>query len=187
MKKKDLAVYGVILALAVLLLWQWLSKSSIEAQAYQLQNYNTQLQILAGIGHLHSAHLHADIKVYINGKAIDFSQPRYQLQSSFVHFEDRLGDVFHIHASGLTVGQMLKSVEIDFNSNCLVVESQSYCNEKDKKLKFYVNGQPSSEFGDRVIGDIDKYLVSYGNENDAEIQKQLSSVTSLAVKYSTKR
>ena len=35
--------------------------------------YNAQLGMLSGIGPLRSAHLHADVKVYMNGKSIDFS------------------------------------------------------------------------------------------------------------------
>ena len=110
-------------------------------------------------------HLHADVKVYINGQQINFSQSKYQLRNSFVHFEDGNGEVAHVHAAGLTVGYMLKSLGIDFNSNCIIVESESYCSEKDKKLKFYINNKINKEFDKYIIKDVDKILVSYGNES----------------------
>ncbi|MBI2652660.1 hypothetical protein HYX00_04305 [Candidatus Woesearchaeota archaeon] len=187
MTRKNIVFYVLILILAMLFLWQWLSKDALINQLNILQKHNTQLQLLSGIGPLGSTHLHADVKVYINGQAIDFSQRKYQLTTSFIHFEGGISDAIHIHATGLTVGHLLKSVEIDFSNNCIVVESQSYCNENEKKLKFYVNGQLNNEFDNRVIKDLDKYLISYGNENESEIQKQVGSVTNLAARYSLQK
>lgn len=187
MRKKDLIFYSLILILILLFLWQWLSKGALTNQLNQLQKYNNQFQLLSGIGPLGSTHLHADVKVYINGQALDFSQRKYQLTNSFIHFEEGIGDVIHTHATGLTIGHMFKSVGIDFSNNCMIFEGKSYCNENDKKLKFYVNGQLNTEFDNRVIHDLDKYLISYGNENDSEIEKQLNSITNLAPKYSLSR
>ena len=185
MTKKDLVFYFLILVLAVLFLWQWLSKGALQTQINQLQNYDNQLHLLSGIGALRSTHIHSDVKVYINGQSIDFSQRKYQLATSFIHFEDGLGDVVHVHATGMTIGQLFKSLKGDLNNNCLVLESQNYCNENEKKLKFYVNGQPNNQFDNYIIHDLDKVLVSYGNENDSEIQKQLASITNLAPRYSS--
>ncbi|MDP3765607.1 MAG: hypothetical protein Q8R04_03775 [Nanoarchaeota archaeon] len=184
MRKKDLALYIVILILAALFLWQWLSKGTLINQINQLQKYNNQLSLLSGIGPLGSTHIHADVKVYINGQSIDFSQHKYQLATSYIHFEDGLGDVVHVHATGMTIGHLFKPLRMDFNDNCIVFEGKSYCNDADKKLRFYVNGQPNNEFANRVIKDLDKYLISYGNENESEIQRQLSSITNLAPRYS---
>lgn len=149
-----------------------------------LQIYNQQLSLLSGIGQLGSTHLHADVKVYINGKAIDFSQRKYQIASKFIHFEEGIGDVIHTHATGLTIGHMFKSVGIDINNNCIKFEGVNYCNDGSKTLKFYVNGNKNYEFDNKLINDIDKYLISYGNENQLEIQKQMDSITNLAPKYS---
>ena len=187
MSKKDLFLYIAVLILAALFLWQWLSKGALINQINQLQKSNNQMQLLTGIGELRSAHLHADVKVYINGQQIDFSQRKYQLQNSFIHFEDGIGDIIHTHATGLTIGHMLKSLGIDFDNNCIVVEGQSYCNEGNKKLKFYVNRQLNNQFDNYVIKNLDKYLIFYGDESEEEIQKQLDSVTNLAPRYSLQR
>ena len=184
MRKIDLVLYIILFVLVILFLWQWLSKGSLVNRLDKLQNYYNQMQLLAGIGQLGSAHLHADVKVYINGQAIDFSQKKYQLTTSFIHFEEGIGDVIHTHATGLTIGHMFESLSMDFNNNCIVFEKQSYCNDNNKKLKFYVNGQLNNEFDNKVIRDLDKYLISYGNENESEKQKQLSSITNLAPRYS---
>ncbi|MBI4143557.1 hypothetical protein HY487_01590 [Candidatus Woesearchaeota archaeon] len=184
MTRKNMILYSIILILLVLVLWQWISKGSLIRQSAEMQNDLRDLHLLSGIGPLRSTHLHADIKVYINGKTIDFSQRKYQLASRFIHFEDGIGDVMHIHATGHTLGHLFKSLGIDFNSNCVAFEGQEYCNNGDKKLKFYVNGKLNSQFDNYVIRDLDKYLISYGDENESGIQKQLSSITNLAPEYS---
>ncbi|MEK6943518.1 MAG: hypothetical protein AABX00_05635 [Nanoarchaeota archaeon] len=190
MGKKDIALYSVIFVLAIIVMWQWVSSSSViskmNSQITEMNKDIVDFRLMSGIGALRSTHEHADIKVYINGQAIDFSQPEYQLAARYVHFEEGVGDVIHIHATGITLGQLFNSLGMDFNQNCFVYESVSYCTGKDKTLKFYVNGKPSAEFNNKLIKDFDKYLISYGNENDAEIQKQLASITNLAPELSAK-
>lgn len=191
MRKKDLVFYVIILALFVLLLWQWISKGALSAQISlhlsELQKDNNDLSLLSGIGPLRSTHQHADMKVYINGKAIDFSQKKYQLASRFIHFEEGVGDVIHIHATGLTIGHLFKSLGGEISNDCMTIDKQTYCNEGDKTLKFYVNGQKSNEFSSHIIKDLNKYLISYGNDDNAAIQKQLNSITNLAPKYSAQK
>jgi hypothetical protein len=82
---------------------------------------------------------------------------------------------------------LFKSLGGDINNNCLFLEEQSYCNEAEKKLRFYVNGQSNNEFDNYVIKNLDKYLISYGSETQEEIQNQLDSITNLAPKYSLQR
>ena len=187
MRKKDLILNILILVLLVLFLWQWLSKGNLTNQLNNLAKENNQLHSLSGIGTLKSTHMHSDIKVYINGKAINFSQRKYQLTTSFIHFEDAIGDVVHIHATGMAMGHLFKSLGGDLSNNCVIMEGQAYCNDKDKKLKLYVNGQPNSEFSNYIMQDLDKILVSYGANTDSEIQKQISSVANLAAKYSANK
>ena len=132
-------------------------------------------------------HIHADVKVYINGQSVDFSQHKYQLASSFIHFEEGIGDVVHVHATGMTLGQLFKSLKGDLSNECVVLDSQSNCNENGKKLKVYINGKPNNEFDNYVFHDLDKIFVSYGSENKSEIQKQMDSITNLAPRYSAQK
>ena len=102
MKKKDLILYTAILVLVSLFLWQWLSKGALLGQLdmhlSELQKDNKDMTLLSGVGPLRSAHNHADVKVYINSKAVDFSQSKYQLAARFINFEEGIGDIIHIHA-----------------------------------------------------------------------------------------
>ena len=191
MGKKDMAFYALIIVLLFLFLWQLLSKGALlgqlNTQLSELQKDNKDMMLLSGVGPLRSAHNHADVKVYIDGKAIDFSQSKYQLAARFIHFEEGIGDVIHTHATSLTIGHLFKSLGADFDSNCLIFEETDYCSSGNAKLRFYVNGKPNNEFDNYVIKDLDKILVSYGSENEEELPKKLNSVTNLAAKYSANK
>lgn len=187
MTRKGMFFYAVILVLIILLLWQWVSKGSLMQQIHEMQMDNNDLHLLSSIGPLRSTHIHADVKVYINGNAIGFSQKKYQLASRFIHFEEGIGDVVHVHATGMTIGHLLKSLKGGMNNNCIVLDGNNYCSDNSGKLRFYVNRQPNSEFDNYVFRDLDRILISYGNGNDAETQKQLDSVTNLAPRYSAEK
>ena len=182
MRKKEIVVYSVIVALFVGIIWLMLANSSVKQQNRVLDSYVGQLQFLLGIGPLKSTHIHADVKVYINGDSIDFSQKKYQLTTNFIHFEDGVGDVVHIHATGMTVGQMIRGVGGSMSSKCLDFGENKYCNDKNKILKLYVNGQPNEDFDNYVVDDLDKILISFGDETPAEIQAQIATITNLARK-----
>ena len=187
MKRKVLIFYFVILILVSLFFWELISKGALLNQLTELQKDRKDLQLLSGIGPLRSVHNHADVKVYIDGKAIDFSQHKYQLASRFIHFEEGVGDVIHMHATGLTIGHLFKSLGGDISTNCITLDLQSNCRDGNKTSKLYVHNQPNNEFDNYIIKDLDKILISYGNEDQAEIQKQLDSITNLAPKYSSSR
>jgi len=123
-------------------------------------------------------HIHADFKVYIDDKQIDFSVLMYQLRDRFVHVEHGIGDTVHIHKRGVTIGDFFETLGITFNRTCIIIQIEgSYCNTAGKNVSFYVNGIENSEFEDYEIKDLDKILVSYGKGDKEE---QLASITSFA-------
>ncbi len=130
-----------------------------------------------GVGALGSIHQHTDFKVYINNVPVDFSQPKYQLRNSYIHVEGGDGSLIHMHATGETIGFFFDTLGWSFNSTCLITDIGSYCNAGDKTLKFYVNNFTNSEFSNYHLKDLDKILVSYGNDINAQIDKQLASIT----------
>lgn len=145
------------------------------------------------IGVLGSQHIHANWKVYIDKKLLDFSpfamdmsNMNANITSSFIHVDkgapppEKTGDVLHMHAKGVPLRLFFRSVGGDFNETCLTFPaSGQFCNSESKTLKFYVNGKPNSEFGDYVFKDLDKILISYGNA-EASVQTELNSITDFA-------
>lgn len=136
-----------------------------------------------GLGTPGSTHIHMDWKMYINGKPIDFSVSKYQKPhiNQHVHMEGGNGDVIHVHATGVTMGFFLNSIVLKLDKDCLLMDTgESYCNSGDKTLKFYVNGKPNSELDKYILKNLDKILVSYGNDSEDVIKQQLASITDKA-------
>ncbi len=136
------------------------------------------------LGSVGSTHEHVDFKVYINGQQIDFSRPRYQLRSQYVHVEGGVGEVVHKHATGVTMAYFLNTVGIKLTNNCISVDDVDYCSQGDKTPKVYVNGKPISDYESYELRDLDKVLVSYGSETPEQIEQQLSTITDLAKRES---
>ena len=128
------------------------------------------------IGPVGSTHQHAIFKVFIEGNQINFSQDKYMVRSQYVHIESGDGETIHKHATGITIGYFFKTINFDFDKKCFKTDSgENLCNDNENTLKFYINGIKSEEYGNHEIKDGEKYLITYGNESEEEIQKQLES------------
>ncbi len=144
------------------------------------------LLVLAGctskpaIGPLGGVHYHADYKVYIDGHAIDFAKREYMVKAQHVHIENMNGDVIHVHASGVTIGEFFRTLGMKLDDQCFQLGKQKYCTVGERKLKFYVSGEPNDLYGDYLISDLDKLLISYGDDSPEAIQEQLASITDYA-------
>lgn len=153
------------------------------------------------IGIVGSTHIHADWKIYINGKTLgeDFFVPfaeahetamkdiNVKTTSSFIHIHEaeisgeKPGDVLHVHATGVPLWLFFESIGARLNKTCLALNEITYCNDKKNTLKFYVNGKLNDEYENYVLNDLDKILISYGNETD--LSEQLRSITDFAKEH----
>lgn len=135
-------------------------------------------------------HMHADFKVYLDGVAYDFAQEKYMSSeesalSPFTHLHDMNGTVIHKHMSGITLGDFFESIGMDLSRVCLTLDDgTAYCDEEGKTLKFYVNGKANDQFNAYEFDDLDRILLTYGDETKEEIQAQLESVGDEACIYS---
>ena len=151
--------------------------------AAQVNNNNNK----SNYGPLGSEHVHAAFVVKLDGTPIDFSQPKYQVKSQLIHVENNDGTTLHRHATNVPFGEFLRSVKMDINkSGCFKSDDgNQYCNNGDKRLRTFVNGNemnPSS-IRDYVISsnDNDRILVIYGNENDAQIKQELDALEKIPI------
>lgn len=82
-------------------------------------------------------HAHFDIKIYVNGKAIDLTQDKYQSKEGSeldpdIHLHDGNGKVVHLHKKDVTLGQFFKSLGLGLTG------------------RLFVNGK-------EVVGDLNNY------------------------------
>ena len=84
---------------------------------------------------LGSDHAHAGILVKIFGDEFDFSAPSYQIKSPWIHFEGRDGSTVHKHATGVTLGYLFESINLEIDDQCFVFQDgRSFCTNEDYKL-----------------------------------------------------
>lgn len=122
-------------------------------------------------------HTHFDLKVYLNGVAVNFSLAKYQSSkdnefSPDIHFHDGNGKVVHIHKKGATLGELFNSFKLDLT--------------KYQNLKTYVNGKETSDVQNYVPQDLDRILITSGNLTETQLKVQLDSVSNDACIYSEK-
>ena len=134
-------------------------------------------------GPVGSAHEHAAFAIKINGKQIDFSQPKYQLQSRLIHVEGGDGTTLHRHATGVPFDEFLKSVNMNIKNGCFISDDgKQYCNNKENKLRFFLNGNETDSINSYVINPNDRILVIYGNENADQINQELDALQRAKIK-----
>ena len=137
-------------------------------------------------------HVHANFNVRINGVLRDFSGSQYQSPEGkeldkYIHLHDGVGDLIHIHKKGESLNDFFKSLKISFTKDCIILgPSSQYCSGNGETLKFYVNGKPNNLFEKYEPVDLDRILISFGYEDDADIQKQIAQVSDNACIYSLK-
>lgn len=136
------------------------------------------------LGKLGSQHIHADWKIYINGKEFDFSviADRHEKQmhgdtsikdtSAFIHIHpeqapEKGGDALHVHATGIPLWIFFDSLNIKLPNS----------------TKVYVNGTPNSDGLNYVPKGLDKILIT-DSDNQSEIEAQMKTITDFARAHS---
>ncbi|HEX9846616.1 MAG TPA: protein-disulfide isomerase [Candidatus Nitrosotenuis sp.] len=131
----------------------------------------------AGAGPLGDEHEHASMLVRIHGDKFDFALPAYQVKSPYIHFEGGDGNTVHRHASGVPLGFLFNSLKVGLNDECFIFPDKTpehtFCTDENYSLKFYVNHENVNSILDYVLDEDDRVLISYGNQNQTQIDTQL--------------
>ena len=133
-------------------------------------------------GKLGDEHIHASMLVKIFGDKFDFSTPNYQVTTPWIHFENSDGDTVHRHSTGVELEFMFNSMKIAVDENCFIFpDGRQFCNNDDYTLKFYINDKRVADIASYVIQDNDRILITYGNEDQLAIDKQLAELNAQAI------
>ncbi len=130
-----------------------------------------------GAGTFGDEHEHASMLVRIFGDKFDFSAPAYQIKNTWIHFEGQDGTTVHRHSSGVTLGYLFETLGIAIDENCYIFpDGREFCNSDEYSIKYFINHQPVESINDHVPKDDVKILISYGDENQEQIDAQLSEL-----------
>jgi len=145
-------------------------------------------QGLAGIDGIEPQHVHADWKIYINNQLVDYYKEQYIEKNRIVHMHPGKNNewVIHVHNKGITLRHFLTTLGIMADQKCITINETSYCEDNNKRLKYYVNGKINDLAPDYLIEDLDKILITYGNQSESQIKSQLASIGNKACIQSKK-
>lgn len=140
-------------------------------------------------------HYHANFAVYVDGKQEQFSNPFLYEEISEcsistemkpgerAHLHENIKDVVHVEDSAVTWGNFFQNINWNVSDKYLDTSEVLLVNTETKKVTYVLNGEAISDITNKVIGDKDRLLISYGTSTKDEINKQFSSVATSAEKY----
>jgi hypothetical protein len=147
---------------------------------YELSKTTTAQGVPPGSGPLGGIHIHAGMLTLIYGQEFDYTSTAYQLKSPYIHFEKGNGETVHMHAANVTLGYLFQTLKIGFDDKCFTFpDKRAFCTNANYTLKFYVNHHQVPDLANYVFKDQDRILISYGNENETQINAQLARVDGL--------
>lgn len=123
--------------------------------------------------------LKASFAIFTNGTLRIFTDSKYHNRSEDVFIEKSASNTVRVKKTNVTWGDFFKSLPAPFNltSDCLTTGTgQKFCSGDDGTLKFYLNGELKDNLLDQQIRNDDKVLVSFGQESEEEIKKQLEQI-----------
>ena len=133
-------------------------------------------------------HYHANFALYVNDKRDEFDGPGFYEEVSLcssdqvdnprtrVHLHDNNPGLVHVHAHGVTWGQLFDNLGYTVGMGVLRTTQTTYVDDQDgHKLTFWLNGKDVSDVSDKAIKSEDRLLISYGNENKDALQKQFDA------------
>lgn len=89
-----------------------------------------------------AVHEHGTINVTIDGKTLDFSQPKYQVQDRAFHFERGNGQMRHVHAQGVTLKYAMQTLGIEVTTDSVTFNRTTYRDDAAKwNVIVTVNGK----------------------------------------------
>ncbi|MBC8250077.1 MAG: protein-disulfide isomerase [Candidatus Nitrosopelagicus sp.] len=134
-------------------------------------------------GKLGDEHIHSSVLVKIFGDKFDFSTPNYQVTTPWIHFENTDGDTIHRHSTGVELEFLFNSMKVILDDKCFVFpDGRQFCTNDDYTLKFFVNQQQVNDLRSYVVQENDRILITYGDEDQASIDEQLSELNAQAIK-----
>ncbi len=140
-------------------------------------------------------HYHANFAVYVDDKQEQFSNPLLYEEISEcsistekkpgerAHLHENIKDVVHVEDSAVTWGNFFQNINWNVSDKYLDTSEDLLVNTETNKVTYVLNGEEVSNITNKVIGDKDRLLVSYGTASKDEINKQFSTVPSSAEKY----
>lgn len=121
----------------------------------------------------------ASFTIFTHGTLRIFIDAKYHNQSEDVFIQFDNPNIIHVKKQGTTWDDFFKTLPLKLDKDCLTTGTgQIFCTGSSGKLRFYINGVEAPSVLEKQINDGDKLLVTYGNDSEQQIQKQLQKIPS---------
>lgn len=119
----------------------------------------------------------ASFAIFTNGTFRIFTAPMYHNLSNDVYIQADNPNIVYVKKNNITWNDFFKTLPFKLTKECLITGTkQTFCTDINGRLRFYVNGSEDVNALDKYIEKGDKLLVTYGNENEVQIQKQFQQI-----------
>src|SRR6185295_4220253 len=96
-----------------------------------------------------------------------------------VHMHDNVNDVIHVHDKAVTYGDFFTNLGWAIGPDFVFTDKGLVSNSADKQWTFMLNGSKVDRVDNKVIGDQDKLLVSFGPA-DTDFMAQYNKIENKA-------
>ena len=121
----------------------------------------------------------ASFAIFTNGTFRIFTASMYHNLSEDVYIQADNPNVVLVKKSGVTWNDFFKTLPFSLTKDCLTTGTkETFCTNQHDALKFYLNGVKDDDLLETEIHDGDKALITYGSENEGQIQKQMDKLNS---------
>lgn len=141
-------------------------------------------------------HYHANFGLYINGTRDEFNNFTFYEEVTScagndknnpklrTHMHNNVNYVVHVHDEAVTWGAFFANLGYTLGNDMIKTDDGLFVEgQDDKKLTFWLNGEPASSVYNKTIADDDLLLVSYGSDDESVLQKQNAAIVDDAKKY----
>ncbi|QLH02291.1 hypothetical protein C5F47_01245 [Nitrosopumilus cobalaminigenes] len=187
-KSKSLVIFGIafVLVSTGIFAYYFLNQSEIDSEILDNSAFKTLEERMVEhyrVGQFGSDHAHAALLVFVNGDQIDFSHPRFQLQSKYIHFENNNPYLIHKHATDVPLDMLFSSFGLEITSECIVLRGQTdlnqNCIDSKNSMTVLINGKSFSNINLYEIIHNDRILISFGDSS--LISNQLEQLDKLEI------
>lgn len=122
----------------------------------------------------------AGFAIFTNNTFRIFTASMYHNLSEDVYIQADNPNVVYVKNQGIKWDDFFKTLPMQLTKDCLTTGTkQTFCTDEKNSLKFYLNGVRDDLALEKVIQDGDQLLVSFGPDEDPNINQQLTKVPNL--------
>jgi len=120
---------------------------------------------------------HAYFAIFTHGTFRVFTAPMYHNLSPEVFIQAESPNTVRVQKTGVTWDDFFKTLPFSVTKDCLTTGTQQvFCTGKNGTLSFYLNGIKDEHALDQMIKDGDRLLITFGNESEDVIKKQINMI-----------